>query len=1116
MSNAGQAALGIVGGVIGFMVGGPTGALYGFQLGVLAGTALFPTQLPGVQGPRIGDGGQTVSQVGAPIPWLVGGTDVVGGIVMWASPIREVAQTESVGGKGAPEQDVTTYHYYRSWAILLNDGQIGGVRRIWANGKLVYDRSVPPGYTVDEIIAEGPFSDIFRQLVAQLATTNEYGDKLTVHLGTEDQMPDPVIESFEGVGNVPGFRGYAYAVFNDVELKSEDGNRIPAQWRFEIFEEGTTEDGEVEEYANEYLMPWRASAVDPRRADGSYLYTITASGFAPYDDIIGEEFDSLEAAVSRVQTRRGQAFDTPQGYNVPGNVHVTASTGPVASVAPPIGKSNDWSSVTMHFNREAPRLGYKDTSPISLCCDTMEEFGFGPQAYGWTLHGYGCFANQANGIGGLYVCADPNLGLTPGYDFRIYCVDIDGGYDVDYLSDCGIRVQRLVQAPQDPCARADAVPMPGYTGVCVVDGRLQLAGAWTYDDTRAFKVLQKTTGLTDTSLVQRYPLSPVLPSGHPLYNDQDFWESAYEVAVALGWMPAGMTYNVEYPQVQAYAYVRTVDYSLISTLQVSLADLVARICERVGLVAYDVSDLESTLVTGFQISRPMTARAAIEPLRSVGFFDAVESVIALKFPQRGKASVAQLEYDDLGAHFAGETRPPLSTSDRFQEVELPLQLRVHFKNPLRDYDSGEELSPARFDTEAKTPADIELAVAMLPTLAAQVAEVLFRDLWASRTTHGTSVDVSQSHLEPADAFELPIDDQYQRVRITALTEKLPNLRILEMVRDDDGAYTSTAVGTTPGNQPRPIALYGPVESLFLDLPALEDTHDDGGFYVAARPLIIGGSFRGALIQRSLDGGASFTTIGSAVEATPIGTLVADVAAGPTTIFDTGNEIRVDMQQGMLETRDVEDVLAGANAAAIGADGRWEIVQFADAEVVAGTVFRASTLLRGRRGTEHAVGTAIAGDRFVLLSVGSLVRVPLGVADLNGPIKYRVSAIGSSPELVDPFDFTAHGIALKPFSPVHIEASRDGDGNIAIDWLRRDRLHITDLDPPMSESVEDYEVDVLDVDGSVVRTISSSTSSTDYSVDQQVTDFDAVQSSVWVRVYQISVAVGRGYAGEAVI
>ena len=229
MSNAGQAVLSIVGGVIGFIYGGPMGAVYGFNLGYLAGTALFPTQLPTIQGPRLGEAGQTKALVGTPIP-IVFGTQRVGGIVIWASPIREEANTEEVGGKGGgPEQSQTTYSYYRSFAILLCEGPISGIRRIWANGKLIYDRA--PIFEIDPEFFQEAFE---AAMMGRVAVNHQLQRNMTVYLGTEDQMPDPVIESFEGVGNVPAYRGYAYVVFDDVKLKPEDGNRMPASWSFEV------------------------------------------------------------------------------------------------------------------------------------------------------------------------------------------------------------------------------------------------------------------------------------------------------------------------------------------------------------------------------------------------------------------------------------------------------------------------------------------------------------------------------------------------------------------------------------------------------------------------------------------------------------------------------------------------------------------------------------------------------------------------------------------------------------------------------------------------------------------------------------------------------------------
>src|SRR5690606_12024928 len=280
MSNAGQALSGVVGAVVGFFIGGPTGAAYGFQIGYLAGTALFPTQLPHLQGPRLGEGQQTVSTVGQPIPWIFG-TQVVGGNIIWASPIREVATTQDVGGKGGPEQSQTTYTYYRSFAILLCEGPIGGVRRVWANGKILYDAR-------PQLEDEDDNAFIERQ-----ALNEDFLSKVTIYLGTEDQMPDPTIESFKGVGNVPAYRGYAYVVFDDVELKPEDGNRIPAQWKFEVYEGGTGDSGSFELYSNEVLYPWgNFSNQDPRNPRNAHKYE-PAGGGVTYDtleELLAAEF----------------------------------------------------------------------------------------------------------------------------------------------------------------------------------------------------------------------------------------------------------------------------------------------------------------------------------------------------------------------------------------------------------------------------------------------------------------------------------------------------------------------------------------------------------------------------------------------------------------------------------------------------------------------------------------------------------------------------------------------------------------------------------------------------------------------------------------------------------
>lgn len=1107
MSNAGQAALTIVGTVVGSYFGNPQ---LGFLLGSLAGQALFPTQLPHLQGPRLADGQQTTSTVGTPIPWVFG-TQRVGGTVIWASPIREEATTEEVGGKGGPEQSQTTYTYYRSFAILLCEGPIGGIRRIWANGKLVYDRTNPAD---QQELSAGSLQELLVQIAAM---NSQLENKMTVYLGTEDQMPDPTIESFEGAGNVPAYRGYAYVVFDDVELKPEDGLRIPAQWSFEVYETGDEDAGIVRQYHNEVLYPWLLGQLDPREPRNTHNYKFaklsgpepTISGYTPSDHS-DEQAVKIEMVSAYNADKRGGLSQ----LSVSDLSLVAINSANQLDFFPIVSITGDPVTIAFRYNEISPRR-YELSVPAgggSVVLEYLKD------------HGDDVYFRDGPSGGGNSGTAFLDTPDITNIHFRHPTVATarftnfeDTEFEVYYTVDLVVNVNRVPVPPPDPCDVGTRIL--GIDGYAIVDGRLVRCGPWTYDDTTTYKALAVyTVSGGDNSQVTAYPLNPILPSDHDDYDNQGFWEAAYAEAVARNLMPAGLTYNVDYPKTQDFGYYKDNDYTTVDPAPVSLASIVSRICERVGLFDYDTSDLEEEFVIGYQISRPMAARAAIEPLRSVGFFDVVESGIQIKFPTRGKAAVATLDEDDLGAHFAQEDKDSRLTSQKQLELEIPRQVRVHFQNSANDFLPGEELSHPQSDYPAGSVLDVELAVAISPTKAAQVAEVIHAEARASKWTHGTQVDQSHSAIEPSDCILVPIDDRLERCRVAALTDQLPNLRILELVRDDDGVYEPVAIGSSNQRTTPVIAFFAPSDMEFLDLPPLTVDHDGAGFYIAGWPKVIDGGFRGATLMRSEDGGGSFSLVGSVTTAAVVGRLVSALPSGPTTIFDEGNELRVELLNGELESRQMAEVLAGANTAAIGAHGRWEIVQFVDAENLAGKVWRLTTLLRGRRGTEHAVGSSEEGDLFVLLSDGAIGRVNLNVADINAPIVYRIATIGSVlPK--ESTSFTCAGVSLRPFAPTHVQGERDSSGNLTITWVRRDRMQL-DYVPGeatlMSEELEDYEVDIIDSSGEVQRTLSVSNRSAVYSAAQQTTDFGSVQSSVTVRVYQISTAVGRGYGAQETI
>lgn len=182
-----------------------------------------------ISGPQLDNLTILQSLEGAPIP-IVMGRARVGGQVIWADAPHE-HRTETSGGKGGPSTSERSYTI--SFAVGLAEGEIAGLGRIWADGKLL----------------------------------DVSGVTLHVHTGAEDQQPNSVIEAAKGYGNAPAFRGLAYMVFEDFPI-STYGNRIP-QLSFEV-QAGVRSDGDLTDFRD--LV--RAVTLIP--GTGEYAYATSA------------------------------------------------------------------------------------------------------------------------------------------------------------------------------------------------------------------------------------------------------------------------------------------------------------------------------------------------------------------------------------------------------------------------------------------------------------------------------------------------------------------------------------------------------------------------------------------------------------------------------------------------------------------------------------------------------------------------------------------------------------------------------------------------------------------------------------------------------------------------
>ncbi len=314
-------------------------------------------------------------------------------------------------------------------------------------------------------------------------------------------------------------------------------------------------------------------------------------------------------------------------------------------------------------------------------------------------------------------------------------------------------------------------------------------------------------------------------------------------------------------------------------------------------------------------------------------------------------------------------------------------------------------------------------------------------------------------------------------------------------------------------------MFGTPDAVLLDLPQLIEGQP------AHRPLIAAHAkpWPGELaIYRSAatDGFELLTTTPSQ---TRMGMLAADFYAGPTSRFDLGNTLVVDLLTGTLESVPDLTLFGGANALAIeSAPGVWEVVQAGGAELIGPGRYRLTQLLRGQRGTEGAMGNpAPAGARVVVLddNLGSL---PISEADLGIPWNWRIGPASRSvsDETYMAQAFTPEGIGLRPFSVAHVEQPwrrPRTPGDLTIRWTRRSRALAADSwgvgDAPLAEDSDAYEVEILD-GATVKRVLSTSSTSVLYTAAQQIADWGTLLGpgdTLDIRIFQLSALVGRGAA-----
>ena len=539
------------------------------------------------------------------------------------------------------------------------------------------------------------------------------------------------------------------------------------------------------------------------------------------------------------------------------------------------------------------------------------------------------------------------------------------------------------------------------------------------------------------------------------------------------------------------------------------------IFQRAGFTQYQILPLGS-VIDAVATSSLASPRAMIEALAPVHHMQAVEAGSTVRLDAM---SLQPLRATIDAGSLIRQAGPDNLTRQRAQETDLPRELSITWSEPTLD-DQAASYKAIRSDTVSALTVQKSLPVVMSDDKARATAETLLRESWTGRETLTASLPPSLLALEPGDMIKLSGDTQ--AFRIEEIGDGLD--RPITARRADPSTSTMLAIPQDATFRTRASGgglKAGRASIVFIDGPLLNDTDAP----VAATI--------GSFAQPWGDGVSVFrspTTSGFALDtslAQPagIGTLVNALKVGLPWVWDRGNAVTVYMPGRVLISLDDLAIFNGANALAVlQTSGEWEILQFANAELIAANTYKLTRLLRGQKGTEFAIGpaSAPAGQTVVLLD-SALMRTATGteVKDLSLKWRWGPAHLDVGSAAFQQKNVTLKGNGLRPFAPVQLNGRRDLVSNDwTLSWLRRTRFGgdswaLTEV--PLNEASEAYVLQIRNGSGStVIRSVALTAPGFVYTAAMQIADFGSVRTTINISVMQVSATFGRGIAASASI
>jgi hypothetical protein len=1039
----------VVGGFIGYWVGGPGGVAEGAEIGWTLGGVAGALLIHG-KGPQPGDLKVQDSAYGKPIPWLYGMYRAAGNVIWAGQPIND-----SDGGKGsAPSQAKVSM----SFAVGICEGPITGIRRIWANGKLIYDISNPSNF---EALSGS----------AQM-TTN-----FTTYLGDEFQTADPTMEAALGVGNVPAHRGLAYVVFNGLDL-SPWGNYMPSL-SFEVVVSGVPP-----VYSNSIGSTFSHPTPYGTLFQCSHLHawggTATGYGyFLGYDGLVSADL-------------------TPYGANtvavVPPN--------PVPSASFIATGNSDidgiWSEVFDGTNN-VPAWFLDDGGPPTVIMHGLTGTGVGPSGGSTTFwkDSTDFFCCRASGASHIYRVDYFAGGLLATSTIASAFVMIGGSAAFVYVAD--ITNGLIYQLARLTLAVVNSWSNTSFRSICigcVLNDRavyvgLTSQGIWLFSPaTGALTFVGASPFARPSSMAVINPTLIVLSYCDVVNN-----------SATIGYMTESL------PQT---------DVALSSIA----ADICARAGMSAG--QYDVSQLTDRVtgyaITNHSNARgniaPLMATYFFDAVDSDGLIKFVKRgsapIAAIAYGDLGASSSV------------GDTanQNPV-TEVIMQEVDLPRTLTLTYSGLNNDYQPTTQRA-FRGNTRSNKDATLSAPIVLSDDNGLMRVQAMLWATWAGRKTFNFTLPLSYLQYEPGDVLTLPGDKgQAYTVRIVRCAVDGQGALLYTASLEQPDIYPSAAYnvqgGAPAGFTPQTLDYSGPTVLAVLDVPPLRDSDTSPGLYLAASGYAA--NWPGVVVDISRDD-ITFTDLESISNASVIGfaqTALPNFSGGNQP--DELSSVTVVTTGGALASVNYTNFLAGVNAAYLGGELLYfRNATQTGANTYLLTGFLRGRVGTEQAMATHASSELFVLLDAAKLQVATVGLSDIGAPLYFEP--HLLNLFANQPVVAQVT--TPQNARVKPLSPALFVAghgSAASVSDISLSWIRRARVNAQwndGADVPLDESVETYTLNIYS--GSTLKrtaTVSAATAYT-YTAANITADGFSAGNLITFTIAQNSDQGVLGYAATATI